>query len=197
MVPWIQIAAQAAVLAIATHLLADRQEVVGRLLRGIDESVARHSWMKDRPVAALEKEKKELADRVTSIEAHLGTRVLWSSCLAEIAGLLPDALNVTQLTASSELSKEKAGKAPGKGAKIEMGMQATIGDSGGVPPEIDTFLADLRAGRVIKRTMPLIKLTTLHWGTAEPGKKDVRPRVAFNVICQEPAAAGKGKSSSH
>jgi hypothetical protein len=196
MVPWAQIVAQAAVLSVATFLLADRADFATRQLRGVEDGCGRHPWMKDKPVAALETEKKGLTDRVESIGAHLGTRVLWSSCLAEIAGLVPESLSVTQLTASNELSRDKAGKGPGKGAKIEMGMQATIGAGGGVPPEIDTFLADLRAGGVIKRAMPMIKLTTLHWDTTEPGKKDVRPRVAFNVICQVPIAV-KGKPSSH
>jgi hypothetical protein len=152
--------------------------------------VARQRVLASAADAALQKEKKDLAQRVDAVRKFLAGRVLWSMHLSDLAARLPASAPLMSLQGLSEL--DRSGK---KGKKsLVLKASAPINSGGSTPREFDDFVGSLRGHPLLQKDFPLVELADIRW---QAGTTSSKPLATFTVVClpNDDKAAAKVKGA--
>src|SRR5207302_1250171 len=84
-----ELAVQAALLVCMALFLNFRHEKVGEAYRSVAAENRQHRWLAAVPETQLEKEKKDLTERVGAMQRFLGDRVVWTGYTQDVARHLP------------------------------------------------------------------------------------------------------------
>lgn len=193
--PWAEMAVQAALLGCMGLFLTDRSANVDHSYRALKIKIAEHGWMESVPDSDLEKEKKELEQKVEAIRKFMASRILWTSYAHDIPTRLPP--NATMNGFEGICDLEISGKKKDSGMKQKksflLHIAAPIAKDGSMPKDIDDFLNSLREHPLLKKDFPLVELVDLKWYQPYQGAK---PTAFCSVIClpkvapaAQPAAA--------
>ena len=140
-------------------------------------------------MAALEKEKKDLTTKLTSLHKFLDSRITWTSCTRAIADCLPSTIELKKWQGNNNTMG--GGKTSAKSVQL---LATVLTSDGMMPPEVAKFVAALRRHPVMKEDFPQIELQGLKQGRAGKSTnkdKDPGATVGFTINCQ----AGKGKGA--
>jgi hypothetical protein len=187
--PWGETMAQAGLLALATMPMLGHAGGLHREHRAVRAEFDRHAWAKDVPDEKLEKERKDLDQKVDAVRKFLDGRIAWTSYTHDIASRLPANLSMTSFQGLSELDLMKKGTVKKKKSLV-LGLSAPIGAGGLVPPEVDDFLVSLRFNPLLKRAFPEIELGDLKWFQPSAG---AQPFASFTVVCLPASAKAPAK----
>ena len=162
------VAHTALMMAVSLFLIGMATESNHRLasLSGVLKSFP---WLKNQDQAKLDAEKKTVQEKMKAISAFRDTRVKWSGTLRKIAAAMPESTLITALAGDSEI---EAGSGMGRGKskkKLVVSFETPLAGNGSLPPEIDEFLATLRADVTLKRHFPLIEVTGFRANSVKPG----------------------------
>ncbi len=141
--------------------------------------------------AQLRKEQQERRQRVEAAQRFLATRLAWTSYTAEVSRLLPPGATLLALQGRCELN-DRGGKATVAMKSLLLRASVPITAEGTVPPEVDAFLAALRASPLFQRDFPLVSLADIRW--LQTGKD--RPLATFTVLCLPADTPTKAASRS-
>jgi hypothetical protein len=146
------------------------------------------------PAAQLEKEKKDLEQKVEAVRRFVGSRILWTSYTHDISARLPDSATLNSFYGLCELEffgKQKEGVLKPKKSFV-VRAAAPIARDGSTPKEIDRFLISLRGHPLLKRDFPLVELADIKW--FQPNIT-AQPNALFTVVCLPKSEKGPSKSS--
>ncbi len=176
-VPFGDIAVQAALLSCVTMFLSHTEESGRHDHARVATETAKHAWMKKFDDTKLDKERKDLEAKVVAIKDFLESRVRWTEYTRDAARRLPEEILLQSLTAVNEL---QIGKPK---AKKSLVLKVSTPITGGktMPREIDEFLTALRRDPLLQRDFPLVELADLTWN--QPGAKGALPLAQFTVHC--------------
>jgi hypothetical protein len=192
LVPWRQLASQAAVLGLATFCLAQYHGELGRMMADVRGRQKAHDWLGERPLAELNAEQAQLAAQADAVRHYLDTRVLWTPCLRELSALLPD--NMALASWEGQADYVAPGKKVAAGTRsLKLRMEAPIPGGSTIPAEVDALLGSLRDAPALQRSLPVVKLSTLKWGASETTR---RPVASFSIVCS-PEEKKAAKPSAH
>jgi hypothetical protein len=157
--PWRDAALYLVVLAAMAGFLGSRRRQV--------EDACRAARAPQRPpmtapvsTSDLERERKDLAARVSAIERFLDTRVLWTACLRELATTMPSDVYLTSVSGTAELDGPQKGKAAAKRSLVIKGA-VSLPESGLVPHEVDRLVSAIRQHPAITEHFPVVELAEL------------------------------------
>ena len=179
--PWREAALQAALLACMAVFLVYRLCILDGACAVAQAHNTQHTWMESVPEVELEKQKRELQQKVTAVKKFLDGRITWTSYGRELAASLPDNVFLTSFQGVCELGTGggKQGQAKPKKSLVLRGA-VSIPQDGLMPLEIDRFLNTLRAHPMLKRDFPVVELTDLKQ-PRETG--DETSFASFTVVC--------------
>lgn len=177
LIPWIQVALQAGLLAGASFVLHDELQQARQRLTTARVERSSHAWIESKTLADLQKERTDLTRRIEALGRFLGDRIGWSLCLDEVASRLPPEMVVKSVEGRSEFTIKKSSKAA---RSLAIAFEAPIPESVSVPPELGELLDALRAGPVLKRSLPTVEIATLRW--SQVGQQRT-PMASFTVHC--------------
>jgi hypothetical protein len=149
------------------------------------------------PQEQLEKEKKDLKQRVEAVRGFLASRILWTSYTHDIPARLPAnaLLNSMQGICELEIAGKKKESASQLKKSFVMRATAPISSNGSMPREIDDFLNSLRGNPLLKRDFPIVELADIKRFQLFTGSQ---PMANFTVVClpksDKVAASGEGES---
>jgi hypothetical protein len=178
-IPWGMFVAQAVVLAWLTFLLNGQCSAVRDSFHAIHEEGARHAWMDKVTDENLEKEKKDLEQRITAIREYLDTRILWSSFTRDAAARLPESIFLRSFAGVCELevgSKKSAKKS------MMLKLSAPIPKGEAMPREIDQYLTALRGDAVLQKDFGMVELADLTWSQGKPGSTTALAEFTINCL---------------
>ena len=143
------------------------------------------------PRAELEKERKDLQEKVEAVRNFLRTRILWTDYMHDLPARLPTNARFGSLQGYAEMEylgkkKESAGK-PKRSFLLQ--ASAPLSPAGGMPREIDVFLDALRNLPLLKRDFPNVELADIK----RYRLAGFAPTANFTVIC----LPGADKVSNH
>jgi hypothetical protein len=189
-IPWGTLAAQVVILAVLTLMLDGHRRDLSRAHAVVRTAGVGHAWAAEVDDQSLEKEKKDLEQKVAAVRGFLETRVLWTSYTRDAASRLTENMSLKSFTGVNELA---TGASSGKGRKsLVLDVTAPAQRSDGSPGEIEHYLDALRADTTLRRDFPQVELANLTAGDSGPGAS--RGRAGFIVSCLSKAPAkGKGK----
>lgn len=199
LIPWRQIAVQAALLLCMALFLFNRYGRLQESHAAVQTRNAENSRTASMQEALLEREKNELAQKVAAVQEFLGTRMVWTNYERQLAECLPANAILTSFLGECELKTADKQRGQAK-PKRSLALQGTVllRQRGLMPQEIDAFLDKLRASPLLKRDFPVVELAAL-----KPKQSLVNepPAVAFTVLClpesstakAEPLSEGKGE----
>ncbi len=178
--PWREASLQTALLVLMALLLFDRWCALSGSCESVRTQNAQHAWMESLDDPQLEKEKKELGEKVEAVHKFLDTRTVWTSCQRELSACIPD--NVYFTAFKGVCSMESGGKKKRKGKKKSLVLDGAVSipEDGLTPHEIDRFLNTLREHPMLKRDFPNVRLTKLK---QVAGKRNQRPLALLTVVC--------------
>jgi hypothetical protein len=192
--PWGEAALQGALLLCLGLFLGQRSNHMKQSYSAVQDQLARQAGLSSQSEQQLERQKKELEQRVSAVRRFLDSRVVWTSYMREIPARLPANTFLTSVQGHFELEssgKEKGGKAKPKKSLV-LRCSAAIPPDAAAPHEIDNFLDELRELPVLKKHFPVIELADLKQFQREG---DTHPSALFSVVCAPKPSAGK--SASH
>jgi hypothetical protein len=194
LVPWGELAVQAALLVCMALFLLARSHDVDDACRAVQGAVARQKVLKSAPEAALRKEKKDLEQQVEAIRTFLAGRVLWSAHLHELSARLPTSAPLMGLQGQCELERAKKGEAGRSKKSLVLKASAPITPGGSTPREIDDFVGSLRGDPLLQKDFPLVELADIRWQAGTPTSK---PLATFTVVClpKDDRARPRGKGA--
>ena len=130
----------------------------------------------------LSKEKKEMESQVQALREFLDTRVLWTSCLRDLALCVPKDMYLTSIQGVCELPTRKKGKKGSSKTKKTFVLRGAIEipEDRTTPKEIDELLVALRSDPTLEEEFPIVTLAELQ--QVEPRAGEV-PRAIFSVVC--------------
>ena len=181
--------------------------VLGAHSMKLDETYAvvraqssQHKCLARRTRAGLEKEKKELEEKIEAVRKFLDSRILWSAYLRDISIRLPP--NVV-------LELVRTGRDPwtavgGGAAERAFSLRATapLAQDGVTPRDIDAFLSALRNHPLFRRDFASAELTGIK---RSQGSRTVTAGATFTIVCvpkrqrpcaKRPRATRKGQNDS-
>lgn len=180
--PWGELALEGSLLACMGFLLTSHSWNVDESYRAVQAANLRYEWLASTQEPQLQKEKKELGQKVEAMHKFLATRILWSSYTHDIPARLPADASLSSLQGDSEL--ELIGKKKGGGKKLMKSLIlkgiAPIPKGGSMPLAIDGFIDSLRGHPLLKRDFPLVELADIAWFQPPVGG---RPFARFTVVC--------------
>ena len=179
--PWREAALQAALLACMAAFLVYRLCILDGSCATAQAHNTEHVWMESVPEVELEKQKRELQQKVTAVKKFLDSRIIWTSYGRELAASLPDSVFLTSFQGVSELGTggSKQGQAKPKKSLVLRGA-VSIPRDGLIPREIDRFLNTLRAHSMLKRDFPVVELADLKQPQETGGETSF---AFFTVVC--------------
>lgn len=180
--PWAEMAVQAALLVCMALFLTDRSANAEHSYRAMRIKIAQHAWMESVTESELEKEKKDLQQKVEAIRRFLASRILWTSYSHDIPTRLPP--NATMNGFEGICDLEVSGKKKDTGLKTKKSflihIAAPVAKDGSMPKDIDHFLGSLREHPLLKKDFPIVELVDLKWHQPFQGAK---PIAYCSVIC--------------
>jgi hypothetical protein len=179
--PWGETALQASLLACMGLFLAGRSQDLSQSYHAVEAENAQCEWAASLSEQQLEKEKKDLQQRIEPIRKFLSTRVLWTSYAHDIPTRLPANAWLSSFEGICELEagkKKESGVKPKKSFILR--VAAPIPQDGSMPQEIDEFLNALRGHPLLKRDFPNVELVDLKWVQPFGGAK---PTAFFTIVC--------------
>jgi hypothetical protein len=196
--PFGELAIQCALVAVMALVLFCRGAEVDHAYRSAQLKKRQHTCLTTASPAELEKEKKDLQQRVDTIRKFVDSRVLWTAYTCDLPARLPPAVEMTCLQGVAELAsfaKKDSGKA--KKSLVLRGT-APLPPDGSTPKEIDIFLASLRNHPLLKQDFPDVKLADIKRFVSFSGSA---PMATFTVLClpgasTPPAKTGVEKKAS-
>jgi Tfp pilus assembly protein PilN len=193
--PWMEVAVQVGLLAVAAVFLVIRSHATQAAYAEARAEASQRSELAGAEPAELEKEKRDLEQKVDSVRKFLATRIIWTAYTRDVAARLPASASLNSLYGLCELEyfgKQKEGVLKPKKSFV-VRASAPIAKDGSTPKEIDRFLTALRGNPLLKRDFPEVELAEIKWFqpnvTAEPS-------ALFMVVClpgtkDSPAKAGE------
>jgi hypothetical protein len=186
--PWREAALQAFLLACVAAFLAYTSWTLRQSQGRIAAAPAGGAAVDKRK---LQKEKEELESNIQALREFFDGRVLWTSCLRDLAARVPQDMYLTSIRGLCEL-ENKQKKRGGAKAKKSLVLRGAIKvpPDGIVPREIDRLLVALRSDPTLKEDFPLITLDELQQVQAREGEV---PTAIFSVVClprEKKAGAG-------
>lgn len=182
---------QAAVLLCMAVLFGMRYGSLNRSYLAAQAQNAQHPWMASLQTAQLEKEKRELQQKVGAIQRFLDSRISWTSYARDLGGCLPANAFLTSFQGVSELaSGSKKGAAAKPKKSLVLRGAASIPQDGSMPHEIDRFLDTLREHPLLKRDFPMVELADLKQSRHA---SDGTAVALFTVMCLPKGGKGTPK----
>ena len=139
------------------------------------------------PRADLERQRKELQQKVDAIQRFLETRILWSNYTHDIPAQLPPSARINVMQGYAEMEAVGRRESVGK-SKRSLLIQATapLSSAGAVPHEVDALLDALRSLPLLKRDFPMVELADIR----RYRLAGMAPTANFTVICTPGADKG-------
>jgi len=193
-IPWRQVAVQAALLLCMTLLLFNRYRTLQESYAAVQTRNADNSRTASMQEGQLEAERADLSQKVAAVQEFLGTRVLWTNYERQLAQCLPANAILTSFQGEGELKTGDKQRGQGK-AKRSLAIQGTVllRQGGLMPQEIDVFLDRLRASPILRRDFPVVELAALK---PTQSLTNENPAVSFTVLCLPESSKGKAESPS-
>jgi hypothetical protein len=190
--PWGELGIQAVILLCVSLLILAHGQDVDLSHRAVRAEAARFTWLAKVEDSKLEKERKDLEQKVKTVETFLSGRTIWTAYTEDLSTQLPENIQLRSFSGLCEASTKKEGAKPKKSYILK--LAAPIAQGGGIPQEIDAYLSALRKHPLLKRDFPNVELADLRWSQAASGKKAVAD---FTVVClprldKAPARPGAG-----
>jgi hypothetical protein len=153
----------------------------------------KHVWAATLDSARLDREKKELEQKVEAIRSFLATRIIWSDYTHDIGASVAPEVKLVSFFGQAELAitskKKDAGTKPKK--NITLRLSSPIAKGGAIPVEVDRFFMSLRRDPLLLRDFPDVELGDLKWSQPTPNDP---PMATFTVVCM-PVEGPADKSS--
>jgi hypothetical protein len=139
------------------------------------------------PLADLERQRRDLYQKVDAIEKFLGTRILWSNYTHDIPAQLPPNARINAIQGFAEMEAVGRRESIAK-SKRSLLIQATapLSSAGAVPREVDALLDALRNLPLLKRDFPVVELADIK----RYRMAGMAPTANFTVICTPGADKG-------
>jgi hypothetical protein len=196
LVPWGETALQISLVVCMGLLLTGRYLNVQEARAAVQAENSRHECLASAGVGALEKERKDLHQRVEAVRKFLESRILWTPYTHDLPARLPAQAYLTSVHGLCELTdqgKKKEATIKPKKSFVLRGA-APISPDGSIPKDIDALLTAVRNHPLLKRDFPIVQLSDIKRIQSLGG---AQPMVNFTVIClppAKPAAGGGGES---
>jgi len=197
--PWGELAFQCLLVACMAVILFLRSRALNDSYTAIQLEGAKRTWQADLTEAQLEKEKKDLEQKVEAMRKFVGNRIIWTSYTHDLAHRLPANATLTSFSGQCDLEIDNKQIKDVIKPKKQLLIQAAspITKNGRTPEEVDAFLMALRADPLLQRDFPIIELADIKW--FQPNLRD-QPTAMFKVMCLpsldggKPAAGAKGNA---
>ena len=177
--PYAEVVLQSALLFCVTLFLASKDDSTRRAHRQIRAETARHAWLAKVSDDKLEKEKKDLGQKVEAVRDYLGSRILWTAYTQDASAKLPEGVVLRSFHGLSEMD---TGAKKGRSKKsLVMKLTAPVQKGRSVPNEIDAYLEELRRDPLLRRDFPEIKISGLQWNQKGPAGGD--GTTEFTITC--------------
>jgi hypothetical protein len=177
--PFGDVALQAALLVCVTLFLDAKFATARNAFARVRAETAKHRWIEKVDDAKLEKEKKELGQKVEAVRNFLGTRVLWSAYTRDASDRLPESIMMKSFVGLCELDTGNRKVRPKKSFVFQLSAPIPRGE--GMPPVIDDYLGALRRDALLQRDFPQIELADLKWN--QPPGGGAHALADFTVTC--------------
>src|SRR5262249_26076884 len=105
--PWGELALKTAILVCASLFLMTRARGVEHGQRVVRSEAARLPWLAKVDDAQLDKERKDLEQKVKSVEAFLSSRVVWTSYTQDLSTTLPESIVLKSFAGQCEVASKK------------------------------------------------------------------------------------------
>ncbi len=187
--PWGELLVQGLMVAgVSLFLVATSMDMETRFRSTRTQSKV-FPWLGDLAQAKLDQEKKELEQRIKTVDTFIKSRVPWSAQLRTIALDTPDTTIITSLTGDGPMQ----GMAPSAQMKKQMvvNFATPLARDGSMPSEVNELIARLRKEPVILKDFSSIEVTGLRASESNGGKE-----VTYSVVClpgSEPAKKARTK----
>jgi hypothetical protein len=150
--------------------------------RAVEAENQKHVWAATLDSGKLDREKKELEQKVEAIRSFLATRIIWSDYTHGVASMVSPEVKVVSFFGQGELqitSKKKDAATKPKKSFI-LRLSSPIAKGGAIPVEVDRFLKALRRDPLLLRDFPDVELGDLKWMQPTPNDP---PMATFTVVC--------------
>jgi hypothetical protein len=174
--------AHVAILLISLFFLSRHLHAEQAAHRAVEAETQKHVWAAMLDSGKLDREKKELEQKVEAIRTFLATRIVWSDYTHGVASMLSPEVKVVSFAGQGELqitSKKKDAAAKPKKSFI-LRLSSPIAKGGAIPVEVDRFLEALRRDPLLLRDFPDVELGDLKWMQPTPNDP---PMATFTVVC--------------
>jgi hypothetical protein len=185
--PWGEFLLQGGLVLLAGILLTVRWMTLGDAILAARIENQAHPCL-GAPRAELERQRKELQQKVDAVQKFLDTRILWSNYTHDIPALLPPSAQISVVQGFAEMEavgrrSESVGK-----TKRSLLVQATapLSSGGAVPHEVDALLDALRNLPLLKHEFPIVELADIKRYRVA----GMAPTANFTVICMPGADRG-------
>lgn len=187
--PWGQVIVQFLVLLATTLLLQNRLDTLQVERARVRVEGAKYPWAAKLPIEKLQAEKKDLEGRVEAVRGFLSGRALWTDLGRALSRRLTPELTLASIQGFYELESPGAkGNKPRR--SLSLRVLAPIPRTGTLPPEIDSFVRQVRDDPTLKRQFAEVDLTDLR--SVQGMNKSTS--ASFGVIFR-PAKSGSGDAA--
>ncbi|MFV1968891.1 MAG: hypothetical protein ACC628_26025 [Pirellulaceae bacterium] len=142
------------VLFVSYHLLLVEDAHAAASIRNAQSAMA------SRTIQELEEEKKDLKQRVSSMQKFLDGRIVWTNYERQLAANLPEGIFMTSMHGVSEFASTSTSKSKQK-KHLVLKCAVSLPKSGLIPYEVDRLLNTLRDDPKLNRDFPVIELAEL------------------------------------
>ncbi|HLA83983.1 MAG TPA: hypothetical protein VJL29_04240 [Thermoguttaceae bacterium] len=189
--PWREAVLQLALVACMGLFLGYKYSTLQQTRQSLEVIAAASSTETSANKRQLQKEKKDMETQVQAVREFLDSRVLWTTCLRDLADCVPRDMRLTSVQGVCELRNMRDKRARSKSKKFFLLRgTVTVPPNGTTPREIDRLLVALRSDPTLDEDFPLVTLDELKQIQPRPGED---PAAIFAVICMplDKKSAGK------
>jgi len=188
--PWGELVGESIIMAFLALVLIHQSDGVSKAYESAQLLCGESKTLALATVPNLEKEKKELSQKIDFLHKFLDSRTIWTGVLRQFSDLLPKEMVVSGIQCDSRLNM--SGKVGGRKA-LAFPAIMPLTPSGAVPLEVGKFVQDLRNNPLLKQEFSSVESSGLRRASMRGvGKNGNTEAVAFSVLCQ-PGAKGKNK----
>ncbi|MGC8641549.1 MAG: hypothetical protein ACP5XB_16915 [Isosphaeraceae bacterium] len=177
--PWGELVVHGLLVAGVSMFLHGKAVELDTQLKTTEVELHTFSWLKDQTQAQLETEKQQLDDRLKALETCETSRVDWSAQLRALGAHIPESTLVSSFQGTGELGDNK-GRNTNRNQMV-VNFTTPLSEDGEMPPEINEFIAALRAEPVIKRHYPTMDVSGVQRQEARGNQK---PTASYSVVCK-------------
>jgi hypothetical protein len=186
--PWGELAFGVLLIATMGGILGARSMMLDDAYAAVRAESSRHACLKSADQTKLERQKKELAEKVEAVRKFLGTRILWSSYAQDLSTRLPPGTVIEAFDGVCELEgSEKKGGGGGK-KLFTLRLLAPSQQDGSIPREIDAFFKSLRNHPLWLRDFLSVEVTDIKRVQA---RGMAPPSTSFTIVCSPKNAVGQ------